>query len=301
MSDAQRRSTSQEVDEPLAVSAPLAWARAPDLCPPADEPRHQCVWYHRVWQYLRLLDVITSVRTNADFLISFFRERARRGGYRRVLIAAGADYSLLAHVAHAYRLERAPLSVTFIDRCGTAVFLNRWYADRMGIDLETCVTDAIEYTAAEPFDVICSHNFLNRFLPDERIRLLTRWHESLRKGGVALTTQRIRPNATYERDSYGPSGARALAAQVERAARAYEDDLGVDPAELGAAVYEYAIRKGGWVIRTNEEVSRAFEVAGFHVDRADFGGGAEERARDKPSSKAGPDTYRMRIVATRGS
>jgi hypothetical protein len=58
------------------------------------------------------------------------------------------------------------------------------------------------------------------------------------------------------------------------------------------------VRKGGWAIRTTREITREFEHAGFRIERADHGGGAEERVRDKPSSESGPDTYRMRLVAT---
>ena len=296
-----QRASAADLYEPLALSAPLAWARAAELCPPAADSRGECVWYHRVWQYLRLLGVITTVATNADFLIAFFRERARAGGFRRVLISAAADYALLAHIAHAYRLENAPLEVTLVDRCGTAIFLNRWYAEHAAVDLDARVGDVLTYVAKEPFDVVCSHNFLSRFRAEERPRLIERWHAHLRAGGVAVTTQRIRPNATYERDSFSPDDASAFAAKVERAARAYPRPLGVDPGELAAVAREYALRKGGWVIRSNEEITRAFEAAGFRIERADHGGGAPERARDRPSSKAGSDTYRMRLVAERVS
>ena len=62
-------------------------------------------------------------------------------------------------------------------------------------------------------------------------------------------------------------------------------------------MYEYAIRKGGHTIRTTEEITDLFESAGFEVELADQGEGAKERDRDRPSSNAGKDTYRMRIIA----
>jgi len=44
-------------DEPLAESAPVAWALAPSLCAGDPASHGSCLWYHRIWQYLRLLDI----------------------------------------------------------------------------------------------------------------------------------------------------------------------------------------------------------------------------------------------------
>jgi len=54
-------------DEPLAESAPVAWGLAPSLCAGDPASHDSCLWYHRIWQYLRLLDIITSIRTNTTF------------------------------------------------------------------------------------------------------------------------------------------------------------------------------------------------------------------------------------------
>jgi hypothetical protein len=285
------------VEEPLAISAPLVWACAPRLCPDDPDGR-DCLWYHRVWQYLRLLNVITTVRTNTDFLLEVFRDHARSGRFSRVLVSAAADYSMLAHLAHAYRAEGAPLHVTFVDRCGTAVFLNRWYADRYGVDLRAHECDVLAYRSSEPFDLVCTHNFLGRFVRERRNELIALWHDQLRVGGRVVTTQRIRPNATYARYRYSPDQARALATRVRRVASDHSGQLGVTPEQLSEAVYAYALRKGANVIQSRNEIRDAFLSGGFEIDRDDDGG-FEERVRDRPSSPAGKDTFRMRLVATR--
>jgi len=86
--------------EPLAESAPLAWAIAPRLCPGDPQSPSACVWYHRVWQYMRLLGVISSIRTNSAFLTRTFDGLALN--HPRVLISGSADYAMLAHLWHAY-------------------------------------------------------------------------------------------------------------------------------------------------------------------------------------------------------
>jgi len=283
--------------EPLAETAPIAWAEAPERCHRDPETGDTCLWYHRVWQYLRLLGIISSIRTNTDFLMRTFRDCARTGRHSRVLVSATADYSMLAHVACAYDQERSALDVTVVDRCETSLLLNRWYADRYHVALATASADVLEYATEHPFDLICTHNFLGRFDAASRGRLVAHWHALLRPGGVVVTTQRIRPNARTARNFYTNEQAHELSARVAAAARAHRPQIDVDPDELARAVYEYAIRKIGHSIRANREITDALQAEGFEVELADEGEGDAERERDRPSSTAGKDTYRMRIVA----
>ena len=281
--------------EPLAESAPLAWAIAPRLCPGDPQSPSTCVWYHRVWQYLRLLGVITSIRTNSAFLTRTFDGLALN--HPRVLVSGSADYAMLAHLWHAYASR--PLDVTVVDLCPTALYLNEWYAGRLGFRLSTVHSDALEHMTDRPYDLICTHNFVGRFDAAARRRLLARWAMLLRPGGVIVTTQRIRPNHSGHKQAFTADGACELSARVVAAASAYPGSLGAGIDEIGAAAYQYALRQGGYVIRTTREITDAFEAEGFDVELVDEGGGMPERERDRPSSSDGTDTFRMRVVAKR--
>jgi SAM-dependent methyltransferase len=287
------------LQEPLGESAPLAWAEAPRRCPGDPGDGDTCIWYHRVWQYLRLLGVITTTSTNSDFLVGVFRKYAQTGGCPSVLVSATADYSVLAHLAHAYRLEDAVLRATVVDCCGTALFLNRWYAARHDVPLTTESANILEYRSARPFDLVCTHNFLGRFDATSRRRLVSTWHTLLRPGGVVVTTQRVHPNLTTDRNSYTDAEARALSARVATAVRAYPHPLNIDPDELASATFEYAMRKNTYVIPTMQELTDLFDTEGFDVELADAGGGPVERERDRPTNPRGDDSFRMRIIARR--
>jgi SAM-dependent methyltransferase len=282
-------------DEPLAESAPVAWALAPRLCAGDPSSLESCVWYHRIWQYLRLLDIITSIRTNTPFLLGTLQRLAP--SHPRVLISGSADYAMLAHLRQAYGAR--PLDVTMLDRCATSVAVNEWYADRYGMAITSVCGDALTVESDRRFDLVCTHNFVGRFDPVARQRLIDRWHSLLRPGGVVVTTQRVRPGERGRQSSYSEEAARALAGRIVEAAKAYPRPLGVPLDELGDATYEYARRKGAHAITSAAEIVDAFERAGFEVNLADEGGGQAERESDRPSSTAGRETFRMRIIATR--
>jgi SAM-dependent methyltransferase len=203
---------------------------------------------------------------------------------------------MLAHLKCAYNEHNSALQTTLVDRCQTPLLLNRWYADRYGVALTTVADDVLEYAAERPFDLVCTHSFLGRFDGESRRRLVARWHALLRPGGLVVTTQRIRPNTDAYRNAYADQDARDLSARVATAARAFHQPLTVDPDELAEAAYEFAIRKGGYVIRTNREITDVFEAQGFDIEQADDGTN-DERSGDRPSSTAGKETYRMRVVA----
>jgi SAM-dependent methyltransferase len=273
-----------ELDE----SAPIAWREAPGSCA-AD-----CRDYHRVWQYLRLLGIITTIRTNTAFLQHAFGELRAR--HPRVLVSATADYGMLAQLHHAYGGHS--LDLTVVDRCPTSIALNQWYGDRVGRPVQGIVSDVLAFDTSRPFDLVTTHNFLARFDDEGRRRLLSTWFRLLRPGGVIVTTQRIRPQWAGARYRYTGEETVELGARVTDAARR-AGLVEPTPDELGETARAYARIKDSWVIRSTSAVVEAFAACGFVVDRVDDGGGSAERRADRPSSTAGLDTFRMRIVAHR--
>jgi SAM-dependent methyltransferase len=255
------------------------------------------VWYHRVWQYLRLLRLITSIRVNTDFLIETFRDLASDGRHGAVLISGTADYGMLAHLRHAY--GDRPLDVTVLDLCDTPLLLNTWYGDRYGLAVTVARGDALEHSADRPFDVICTHNLLGRFDRDSRRTLVARWHSLLRPGGVVVTTQRVEPRLAPESPQAAADRARLLRERVVAAALDAcwsEPDAGA----LADAAYEgWRRRADGHRIRSTRELTDVLEAEGFDVLRIDRGGGNAERSRDRGTPAYSSESYRMRLVARR--
>ncbi len=288
-----------EVEEPLILSAPMARRLAHDSCRKDPNSGQSCAWYHGPWQYLRLLGVITTLRTDGEYLVDVFRTLARDGNFRRILISGAADYSMLAHVLWAYRRENASAEISLVDWCETPLHLNRWYAEQFAATVDTFAADIFDYEAEAPFDLICTHSFIGRFDAAGRRRLTAKWRELLRPGGKVVTVKRIRPDHEAERVRFTPEQAAGFVERTRRSTRVWREFLDVDPEELVLGARTYTERHGNYTIRSRGEIRDLFESAGFAVEHLESGG-PEEQRRDRPSVASEPGkSERIRILATR--
>lgn len=248
----------------LRESAPLALAFAAEHCAPGPGPSPTCAWYHGVWQYFRLLDLVATPWKQENFFRAVFRELAVSGQYRRVLICGSSDYAMLALLLSAYREEGTDPEVTVIDRCETPLFLNRWFAGRQGLSLATSVGDALHHAAAAPYDLLCTHSFLGNFSPAQRTELLANWTRLLRPGGRLVTVQRIRPGATG-RTAFSAAQAARFREKVREGCRAWPPDLGISPAELLARAELYCAGYASYPVSSRVELLDLFASHGFRV------------------------------------
>ena len=287
----------REPEEPLAESAPLAWRLAPELCrrePGGDAV--SCAWNHGLWQYLRILGLVTSPSYQADFYASALGRIANPSP--RVLISGAADYSMLAVVLGAFRAKGSRPSITVIDVCDTPLALCRWYAEKVGATIETLRADIRDYAPAGGFDAVCSDNFFGRFPAQERAAVAARWKALLLPSGIAITVSRVRPEGTDAPVRFTDAQAEAFRASVYQAARA-APGLADQAEALAAAASTYARRHFTYPLRTAEELRRDFESAGFTIERQETASvsGGNVQARSGPSVR-GSQTY-VRLVARR--
>lgn len=250
-------------DEPLALSAPLARRIAATECR-ADDAGRSCAWYHGFWQYLRLLDFITTPRDHA----AFYRQAlgpALAEGCGRVLVSGSADYAMLAQLLRIFGEARRHPAIVALDICRTPLALCEWYAARRGVVLATVATDILAYRAETTFDLVCTHSFFGRFAPAERPRLIERWRALLRPGGRVVTVNRIRPDAPAIVGFTAEQAARFVARVRERAATMGRvADLGL--AELLPMAEAYAAATRTHPLRSAEELRALFEAGGFRIE-----------------------------------
>jgi hypothetical protein len=181
------RTLAERIAEPLRESAPLAFTTAMAHCPRDSA----CQVYHALWQYLRLAELVRSVRVDGPIYAAVAERMARAGQLRRVLITATADYSMLAHLAYGARRAGAEVEFSIIDQCATALHLNAWYAGRNGLDVRTIQADVLEYEGRSEYDLICTHSLLTLLPPANRGRLFGQWRTWLAKEGRVCFSNRV--------------------------------------------------------------------------------------------------------------
>jgi SAM-dependent methyltransferase len=256
----------EQLDEPLALSAPLARRMAAQLCRKDPATGADCSWLHGFWQYLRLMGLAATPERHAAFYRSAFDGVICDQEPPRLLVSGAADYSMLAHVLAAFRARGIEPAVTVIDACETPLWLNRWYAERASCRVDTVRCDVLDYAPAETFDAVCTHSFLGQFSRQQRPALLAAWRRLLRPGGVVITAHPLRPFGPDDRNRFTPEQAQAFRAAVASGAEALRKSLGVEPQALLAQAEAYMRTRYGYPVRSREEVLDLFEGAGFAVD-----------------------------------
>jgi SAM-dependent methyltransferase len=256
----------------LRESAPLARAAAAQGCHRDPRTGQSCAWNHGLWQYLRILGLITTPDDQGAFYDAAFgaaadRVAADKGGrVPRVLVSGAADYGMLAEVLPAFRRRGIEPDVTVSDLCETPLMLNRWYAERQGARIATRRSDAVEFRDDKPYDVVCTHSFLGQFTPERRPKLIENWRRLLRPGGTVITVNRIRPPSDDTSQRFSQDRAERFRDLVLQAAAA-AGGLGLDPESLARDAQTYASRSGWNPVRSKEEVVALFEAGGLAIER----------------------------------
>jgi len=216
-------------DETLVECAALARRMAPELCRREPAIGESCAWLHGYWPYLRLLGLASTPDNHAEFFLGAIGATTGRTRAPRVLVSGAADHSMLALVIQACRQRNARPDVTVVDQCETPLALNRWYAQRAGLEITTRCCDMFEYTEPVPFDAVCTHSFLSEFPPERRSELLGRWRQLLSPGGAVITVNRLRPAGGSAPVGFTPEQTRAFRVAVLQQARFLSATLQADP------------------------------------------------------------------------
>lgn len=263
---------TEPVDRDLLIaSAPLARAWAAEGCWRDDNSGEGCQAYHAVWQYLRIIGVVTTLDHHAHLYTEALQGFAADPARRRVLLSGSADYGLLAIVAAAFRQIGAEPAVTLVDRCETPLKLARWYGEKRGLKVETRQADLLTYESETRFDTICVHSLLGLVRAEDRPLLTRRWHDLLTPGGRVLCVNAISPAHHPAQVRYSAERRAEHRRRVEEAAQACRDSLDIAPETLGEMAFTYSGTVVSNVIRSRAEITALFEDAGLVIEEQRFG------------------------------
>lgn len=259
MSDQAHCARCADMPDLTQRAATLATRWAPAFCG-SDGSGDDCSWYHAAWPMLRGLGVLQGVDGDADFFRRAIAESAMPG--QRVLITAAADQAILALVLDAFRSRDCEPQVTVVDRCPTALALNRWYGRWHHARVATQCADITGYASPTGFDLITTHSILS-FIPDAlRPRLYANWRSLLRSGGRLVIAQAVRPDAVegavraFDADEVDRFVARADA-------RAGLRDIGLTHDEIRRLARRFAQHKTALSVGSADAIVAGLEQAGL--------------------------------------
>jgi SAM-dependent methyltransferase len=311
---------SPELTYSLLMSANMMRTVAPMSCTRDYIDEQSCAWYHGVWQYLRLFDMVSSPAWHADFYHDALGTLINKRGGSRVLIYGAADYSMLAYLLAARGGASASddLDIRVLGRCQTPLLSCQWYASRVGVPVTLHQVDIRQDDApSQPeipeatADLIVADGFLTRFSRCEVGAVLKNWARLLRPGGAVVTTIRL-----HSRNSWPSDGAREdgltgdrveeptdstgaltlvsdavtdFALRLRQRADGWQRLLGTDIDDLCDAARTYALRITSNDIGDVADVAEAFDRAGFVLDPS-------RRDPAKVDGELVPTEY-LRIVA----
>lgn len=209
---------------------------------------------------------------------------------------------MLAQVAAAFRARAAIAEICVIDSCDTPLALNRWYAERIGLRIQTQRCSVLDFKPARLFDIICTHSFFGQFSQRERPRLLQCWHGMLRDGGRVITAHPLRPSGADEPNQFSAGQAQAFRAAI--AARAMELGalLGTGMQDVLDQAEAYLDVRYGYPVRSIDELRGLLESAGFaveHLEQAEISAGPQQEAGG-PGLRNANVRY-AHVIAARGS
>jgi len=264
----------------LEASAPLALRLAPGLCRSDEASGESCAWLHGFWQCLRLAGLAATPDRHASFYAEALR--AVDATAPGVLVSGAADYCMLACVAHAVQGRGA--HVTVIDSCETPLHLNRWYAERTALEIQTQRCGILDYAPDKAFDMICTHSFFGQFSRAERPQLAAAWHRLLRIGGKVVTAHPLRPSGADQPNQFTVRQREVFRGHLAARASSLAGLLGVEAADVLGLGERYLRARYGYPVRSGEELAALFEAAGFEIEQLV----CEAPAADAPPGSGGP-------------
>lgn len=192
-----------KICEPLSDSADINYNIAVHNCQNGIMSNGDCTWYHSVWQYLRIINKVSSPEWHATFYETCFNKLFTEKENPKILISGTADYSLLAYVYNSSKKMNNKAEIFVLDTCKTPLKICEWYAEKHGFKIKILNMSVLDLSQlSTKFDLICSDAFLTRFTKIEAKVVVSNWYDVLNENGMVVTTVRTREYGNFENDEH---------------------------------------------------------------------------------------------------
>jgi hypothetical protein len=153
-----------------------------------------CGWYHSSWQYLRLVDIVSTPYWHQDFYQESLSKALSGKTHARILISGTADYGMLQQLM--LLEDSSSISeIIILDLCRTPLLICDWYHKQYQsskITLNYFRQDIVGNVLGDKSqDLIITDAFLTRFTPIQRRQIVQEWKRMLKEDGFIITTVRL--------------------------------------------------------------------------------------------------------------
>ena len=246
-----------DLNEPLKESADIVCNFAKELCGHgvmADD----CKWYHSVWQYLRLMNMVSTPTWHNDFYKHNLIEAIQNKNTVNILISGTADYSMLAYVIDAIKTVGCTANIDVVDTCKTPLFACEWYAKRENVKINTFNQDILKHNKNGFYDVICTDAFLTRFSPQDAQKVVQKWNHYLKTDGCVVTTVRIYESKKTTSLNLQQKYVEEFTKRAIERSKNLQDVIQFSPNEIGEMAKEYAVKMKSNSLGNKEEILTLF-------------------------------------------
>ena len=257
---------SSFLQEPLMFSADMMSEAALVLCTHDHMNMDSCYWYHSVWQYLRLMNMVSTPSWHHDFYLKQLSNAIERFDQPRVLISGAADYSSLSYVIHVMKSLNKEGSYSVLDLCQTPLFACKWYAKREQVELDTICASIFELNKYDSFDLICTDAFLTRFSQADMKRVVSIWYKALSSGGSVVTTVRIHDEKHVCPEIPSDNDVELFRLKAYERSKIWGNTINYSQEQVSLMAKTYARKMRSNNLGSKEDILRVFTDVGFVLD-----------------------------------
>ena len=187
------------INSQLIESCQLMYDIANKECSGGVLDEKSCGWYHSAWQYLRILDKVSSPTWHFNFYYkSFFDYLSNES---KVLITGTADYTLLALLYFVATKKNVKPQIWVCDICRSPLLICQHFANVNKFSLSVIQENILTFDINETFDIITTDAFLSRFYLTQKKKIISKWNSLLSNQGKIITTIKVDENIALDEES----------------------------------------------------------------------------------------------------
>ena len=246
---------------------------------------NSCEWYHSAWQYLRVIDKVSSPTWHFDFYFEEFNRLITNE--TKILVSGTADYSILALIYFVANKKNVSPKIWVCDLCNTPLSICQSFAIRNNFLISVLQGDIKSIEIPQKFDIITTDAFLTRFPFSEKELIINKWSLLLSEKGTIITTVRIEENIKQNDEIRTDSKMEIYKQEVESATT--NSPLALQVEKIKNLAGEYISHIVSIPFTSNKEIKNIFSKFGLAIQ-------ISENVVVKGEVK--PTTY-FRLIASR--